>query len=87
MSAANGATIERRIRINRPDHENARYKVSRASDRHKFSLKLPLLVALCREQLFGRSGANHGCLRCRAPLPSPAFRDFVVDHLFSVLVA
>ena len=31
-------------------------------------------VALCREQLFGRSGANHGCLRCRALLPSPAFR-------------
>jgi len=30
---------------------------------------------LCREQLFGRSGANHGCLRCRAPLPSPAFED------------
>jgi len=38
MSAANGATIERKIRINRPDHENARYKVSRASDRYKFSL-------------------------------------------------
>jgi hypothetical protein len=35
MIAANGATIERRIRINRPDHENAKYKVSRAWGRHK----------------------------------------------------
>src|ERR1700731_3375774 len=35
MIAANGTTIERRIRINRPDHENAKYKVSRAWGRHK----------------------------------------------------
>ena len=35
MSAADGATIERRTRINRPDDESARCKVSRAPDRHK----------------------------------------------------
>jgi hypothetical protein len=35
MIAANGATTEPRIRINRPDDENARYKVSRAWGRHK----------------------------------------------------
>src|SRR5450759_1999117 len=29
MNAVDGATIERRIRINRPDDENARCKVSR----------------------------------------------------------
>src|SRR5271166_6861586 len=30
MNAVDGATIERRIRINRPDDENTRCKVSRA---------------------------------------------------------
>jgi hypothetical protein len=35
MIAVNGATTEPRIRINRPDDENARCRVSRASDRHK----------------------------------------------------
>jgi hypothetical protein len=35
MSAADGATIERTIRISRPDDEIARGKVSRAPDRHK----------------------------------------------------
>jgi transposase-like protein len=35
MSAADGATIERRIRISRPGDENTRCKVSRAPDRHK----------------------------------------------------
>src|ERR1700730_4796674 len=34
-SAADGAIIERRTRINQPDDENARCKVSRAPDRHK----------------------------------------------------
>ena len=35
MNAAYGATIERRIRINRPDDENTRCKVSRAWDPRK----------------------------------------------------
>src|ERR1700674_3151773 len=35
MNAVDGATIERRIRINRPDDENTRCKVSRAWDRRK----------------------------------------------------
>ena len=35
MNAVYGATIERRIRINRPDDENARCKVSRAWDPRK----------------------------------------------------
>src|ERR1700732_2749866 len=35
MSAADGATTERRIRINRPDDENARCKGSRAWDPRK----------------------------------------------------
>src|SRR5580704_19707774 len=34
-SAVNGATTEPRIRINRPDDENARCKVSRARDPRK----------------------------------------------------
>jgi hypothetical protein len=35
MNAVDGATIERRIRINQPDDENARCKVSRAPDQRK----------------------------------------------------
>jgi len=35
MNAVDGATIERRIRINRPDDENARCKVSKAWDPRK----------------------------------------------------
>jgi hypothetical protein len=35
MNAVDGATIERRIRINRPDDENTRCKVSRAWDPRK----------------------------------------------------
>src|SRR5580693_5074676 len=35
MNAVDGATIERRIRINRPDDENARCKGSRAWDPRK----------------------------------------------------
>jgi hypothetical protein len=35
MNAVYGATIERRIRINRPDDENTRCKVSRAWDPRK----------------------------------------------------
>src|ERR1700720_312713 len=35
MNAVDGATIERRIRINRPDDKNTRCKVSRASDPRK----------------------------------------------------
>src|SRR6202047_4000125 len=35
MNAVDGATIERRIRINRPDDENTRCKVSRAWDSRK----------------------------------------------------
>jgi hypothetical protein len=35
MNAVDGATIERRIRINRPDYENTRCKVSRAWDPRK----------------------------------------------------
>jgi hypothetical protein len=37
MNAVDGATIERRIRINRPDDENTRCKVSRAWDPRNFS--------------------------------------------------
>ena len=37
MTAVDGATIERRIRINRPDDENTRCKVSRAWDPRDFS--------------------------------------------------
>ena len=35
MNAVDGATIERRIRINRPDDENTRCKVSRSWDPRK----------------------------------------------------
>jgi hypothetical protein len=35
MNAVNGATIEPRIRINRPDDESARCKVSRAPGQRK----------------------------------------------------
>src|ERR1700688_1304294 len=35
MNAVDGATIERKIRINRPDDENTRCKVSRAWDPRK----------------------------------------------------
>jgi hypothetical protein len=35
MNAVDGATIERRTRINRPDDESARCKDSRALDRRK----------------------------------------------------
>src|SRR5271156_4404586 len=35
MTAVDGATIERRIRISQPDDESARCKGSRASDRRK----------------------------------------------------
>jgi hypothetical protein len=35
MNAVDGATIERRIRINRPDEGSARCKGSRAWDPHK----------------------------------------------------
>ena len=35
MNAVDGATFERRIRINRPDDENTRCKVSRAWDPRK----------------------------------------------------
>jgi hypothetical protein len=35
MSAVDGATIERRIRISQPDDENTRCKVSRAWDPRK----------------------------------------------------
>ena len=35
LNAVDGATIERRTRINRPDDERAKCKVSRAPDRHK----------------------------------------------------
>ena len=42
MNAVDGATIERRIRINRPDDENTRCKVSRAWDPRKdFSQCMP----------------------------------------------
>src|SRR5664279_3111311 len=41
-SVVDGATIERRIRINRPDNENARCKVSRAPGQRKdFSQCMP----------------------------------------------
>jgi hypothetical protein len=38
MNVADGATIEPRIRINRPDDENTRCKVSKAPGQRKISL-------------------------------------------------
>ena len=47
MNAVDGATIERRIRINRPDDENARCKVSKAWDPRKdFSQRMQQPITL-----------------------------------------
>jgi hypothetical protein len=54
MNAAYGATIERRIRINRPDDENTRCKVSRAWIRAKISLS-----ACSSLQHFQRPAPSH----------------------------
>jgi hypothetical protein len=44
MNAADGPTTEPRIRINRPDDENARYKVSRACGQPHLSRISSILV-------------------------------------------
>src|SRR5476651_2051710 len=47
MNAVDGATIERRIRINRPDDENARCRVSRVRVQPKdFSQRMRPLTTL-----------------------------------------
>jgi hypothetical protein len=58
MNTTDDATIERRIRINRPDDENARCEVSKASDRHKdLSLHVQRRVTSARTHRAFRASA------------------------------
>src|ERR1700730_8645541 len=88
MNAVDGATIERRIRINRPDDENTRCKVSRAWDPRKdfsqptqppitLSTSSAILPQQERTELSGHRSCGRGVkssLRCEADVSGDLLR-------------
>src|ERR1019366_6799833 len=81
MNAVDGATIERRIRINRPDDENTRCKVSRVWVRAEISLS-----ACSSLQHLQRPAPSH--LSKNAPsLPGIGHADVARSRRCGVIVA